>query len=92
LYFKYPINGNLTDKILLFFGNDPESTDLVNRAINEYSHLEEIFDRSTTPIDVPEMKKIAQYVLSKIKANDPSQYAALLKSIGAPEEEPIAAV
>jgi len=83
LFYKYPNSLNLSEKMDLFFDKDHKSTTLVNRVVNEFSHLEEIFDRSTTPIDVPEMNTIAQYILDKIKENDEDQFCALLKSIGA---------
>ena len=34
------------------------------------------------PVDVPEMRKVAQYILRKIEEKDKEQYDALLKSIG----------
>ena len=49
---------------------------------NELSHLEEIFERGMMPIDIPELKKVAQFILDKIKENDNDQYEALLESIG----------
>nr|WP_319584548.1 AAA family ATPase [uncultured Pseudodesulfovibrio sp.] len=82
LFYKYPNNLDLSEKMDLFFDKDHKSTTLVNRVVNEFSHLEEIFDRSTAPIDVPEMMTIAKYVLDKIKENDEDQFNALLKSIG----------
>jgi len=41
-------------------------------------------DRGTRPIDVPEMKKVAEYVLETVKAQDEPQYNALMASIDAP--------
>lgn len=35
-----------------------------------------------TPIDIPEMKKTATFILDKIKEKDCEQYEALLLSIG----------
>ncbi|BDQ34820.1 AAA family ATPase [Pseudodesulfovibrio portus] len=81
LFYKYPNQTKVINKIDRFFDGDHQSTKLVNRVINEYSHLEEIFDRSTTPIDIPEMKKSALYVLDTIKCKDPDQYEALLTSV-----------
>jgi wobble nucleotide-excising tRNase len=67
LYYKYP-NANEKDKTKLerFFA-DSISQISVDRFNNEYSHLAEIFDRSITPIDIPEIKKQAQFILYKIK-------------------------
>jgi len=81
LFYKYPNQTKVINKIDKFFDGDHQSTKLVNRVINEYSHLEEIFDRSMTPIDMPEMKKTALYVLDTINNKDPDQYEALLTSV-----------
>ena len=82
LFYKYPNQGNLQEKIEQFFDPDHESTVMINRVVNEYSHLFEAVDRGTKPIDVPEMKSVASYVLSSIQQRDEEQYNALLKSIG----------
>ena len=58
---------------------------LASRLTNEYSHLESMFDRSMRPVEVPEIPKLAKYVLETIKAKDPEQYEALLASIGVEE-------
>jgi hypothetical protein len=34
------------------------------------------------PIEIPEIPKLANYVLNKIKEKDGTQYNALMKSIG----------
>jgi hypothetical protein len=34
------------------------------------------------PIEIPEIPKLASYVLLKIAENDPDQYSSLLSSIG----------
>lgn len=82
LYYKYP-NANDKDenKLARFFGDDTVSTVLTERISNEYSHLAGVFERSIVPIDVPEMKKTAQFILDKIKEKDPDQFSALLESI-----------
>ena len=82
LFCKYPVQQDLKDKLGLFFKEDQAAIDLTNRLDNELSHLEEIFDRSMRPIEVPEIPKLANYVLSKVKEKDRDQYDALLKSIG----------
>jgi wobble nucleotide-excising tRNase len=84
LFYKYPNQEPLIDKIDKFFEPDHESTALINRLVNEYSHLLEAVDRGTRPIDVPEMKKVAEYVLETVKAQDEPQYNALMTSIDAP--------
>ena len=82
LYYKYPDNKRTEEKVTLFFGNDRTSAILTNRIYNELSHLEENFDRSMKPIEIPEIKKLADYVINKIKEKEPDQYKALLNSIG----------
>jgi len=82
LFYKYPVRIGGKEKLNMFFSDDELSVDLTNRLENEFSHLEEIFDRSVKPIEIPEIPKLARYVLDKIKEKDEEQYSALLKSIG----------
>ena len=82
LYFKYPNAIDKDDKLYRFFGNDALATSLTDRVNNEYSHLAGVFERSISPLDVPEMKTTASYILQKIYEKDPDQYNALLQSIG----------
>ncbi|MEM5530911.1 AAA family ATPase [Pseudoalteromonas arctica] len=86
LYFKYP-NANEKDqsKLVKFFGGDVRSKILIERITNEYSHLAGVFERSITPVEIPEMKTSAQFILNKINEKDPEQYNSLLESIGNPE-------
>ena len=87
LFYKYPYHDDTNDsfeRIKKFFGDDDTAIALANRLNNELSHLESIFDRSIKPIDIPEIPKLANYVLDKIYASDPDQYNCLLKSIGEP--------
>lgn len=85
LYFKYP-NANEKDnsKLEKFFGGDVHSSLLTERVNNEYSHLAGVFERSMSPIDVPEMKSSAQFIMNKIQEKDPEQFSSLLESIGSP--------
>ena len=83
LFYKYPnADINDKDKLLKFFEGDKQAVTLADRIDNEYSHLEGLFERSMRPVDVPEMRTMAQYILKKIKEKDKEQYDALLKSIG----------
>lgn len=86
LFFKYPYHDNKSDaleRIRKFFGeDDPIATSLINRLNNEFSHLEAIPDRGFKPVEIPEISKIANFVLDKIYESDCDQYNALLKSIG----------
>lgn len=83
LFYKYPYQGiNNDERIRKFFGDDDTAIALANRINNELSHLETSFDRSNKPIEIPEISKLANYVLDKMYNSDPDQYNALLKSIG----------
>lgn len=88
LFFKYPYHDDKSDafeRIKKFFGDeDATAIALVNRLNNEFSHLESIPDRGFKPVEIPEIAKVANFVLDKIYAADPHQYNALLKSIGEP--------
>lgn len=89
LFFKYPYHDDRSDafeRIKKFFGEeDDTAVALVNRLNNEFSHLEAVPDRGFKPVEIPEIAKVANYVLDKIYASDKVQYNALLKSIGEPE-------
>ena len=86
LFYKYPYRADDDlEKLRMFFKEDNESVALTNRISNELSHLEEIFDRSMKPIEIPEIPKLAKYILDKIKEKDSDQYSALMKSIGEAE-------
>lgn len=89
LFFKYPYHDDRNDafeRIKKFFGEEEDAAvALVNRLNNEFSHLEAVPDRGFKPVEIPEIAKVANYVLDKIYAADKVQYNALLKSIGEPE-------
>jgi len=89
LFFKFPYHDDRNDafeRIKKFFGEEEDTAiALVNRLNNEFSHLEAIPDRGFKPVEIPEIAKVANYVLDKIYAADSVQYNALLKSIGEPE-------
>lgn len=82
LYYKYPNALEKDDKLARFFGDDALAASLTDRINNEFSHLAGVFERSILPIDVPEMKTTASFILRKIEEKDPDQYSALLQSIG----------
>ena len=92
LFFKYPYHDDNNDKlerIKKFFGEeDTAAIALINRLNNEFSHLESAPDRGFKPVEIPEISKVANFVLDKIYATDPIQYNALLKSIGEPDRLP----
>jgi wobble nucleotide-excising tRNase len=82
LAYKYPDAEKTTtyDKIKKFFGDDI-TYEVINRLNNEYSHLAGAFERGETPIDVPEIKKVAERIMEKIEKADKEQFDALLQSI-----------
>lgn len=82
LYYKYPNANDQIEKLNKFFGDNRQASTMTDRINNELSHLEGLFERSMTPIDIPEMKKTATFILNKIKEKDHEQYEALLMSIG----------
>lgn len=83
LYYKYPNKMEEHDRYVKFFGSEDKiPTILIERINNEYSHLAAILERGETPVEVPEMKKDAQFILKTIKEKDHEQYNALLESIG----------
>lgn len=90
LFYKYPYKDDHTsplERLRMFFGDDATATALTNRVSNELSHLEEIFDRSMRPIEIPEIPAVANFVLDKMFEKDKDQFNALLKSIGEPPRE-----
>lgn len=82
LFYKYPNALERDDKLIRFFGDNRQASSMTDRINNEFSHLEGLFERSMIPIDIPEMKKTADFILRKIKEKDNDQYEALLISIG----------
>jgi len=81
LYYKYPDSSKNFEKLTKFFGTDTIPAILTDRINNEYSHMCGVFERGAAPIEVPEMKKSAQLIISKLKS-DEHQFESLLKSIG----------
>lgn len=86
LYYKFPDASKDIEKHKRFFGPDPVPAILTDRINNEYSHLCGIFERGSTPVEVPEMKKTANLIISKLK-KDNQQYESLLRSIGIEKKE-----
>ncbi|MCK9299792.1 MAG: AAA family ATPase [Bacteroidales bacterium] len=88
LFYKYPNAIDNEDKLTRFFGGNNQASGMTDRINNEFSHLEGLFERSMIPIDIPEMKKTATFILDRIKEKDYEQYEALLLSIGVEATEP----
>ena len=82
LFYKYPShNLSLDERLDKFFESDLITINLINRVVNEYSHLGEHFDRRLESIDVEAICKIAKSVINRIQVTDPNQFIALLESI-----------
>jgi len=79
LYYRYP--NKEEGRLERFFGSDALAASLVDRVNNEYSHLEGAVERSEQPVDIPEMKRSAEFILKKIQERDPEQYQALVDSM-----------
>lgn len=89
LFYKYPYHGTKQEeRLTLFFGGDASAVEVNTRISNELSHLAGIFERGMRPIDVPEIPRLAKYVLDTIWSKDQDQYNSLMKSIGQPERAP----
>ncbi|MDD4906977.1 MAG: AAA family ATPase [Methylobacter tundripaludum] len=78
LFFKYPNNDDPLENLdKLFDGHTPS---LINRIINENSHLTHI-DRAWKPMDIDEVEDCARLVIEKIKEIDSNQFEALVASL-----------
>jgi wobble nucleotide-excising tRNase len=81
-FYKYPTHHwNLEQRLRKFFDDDGVTYSLVNRIINEYSHMEDQFDRGMQPIDMDEITRVSSAVIEKIRSTDPDQFDALMHSV-----------
>jgi len=82
-YFKYPTDHNKSSFRESFFDADNNLNyfNLIDRIANEYSHAEEIFDRTMKPISSQEMISVSKFILERLEENDSVQYSALVQSI-----------
>lgn len=82
LFYKYPSNKMSFDqRIKKYFDNDEIAFSLVKRVINEFSHLEDNFDRSLEPIDINVIQSVSSAVMQKMETTDKDQFDALKESI-----------
>lgn len=82
LFYKYPSNKMSFDqRIKKYFDNDEIAFNLVKRVINEFSHLEDNFDRSIEPIDISVIQSVSIAVMTKMETTDKDQFDALVESI-----------
>lgn len=81
-YFKYPSDQDKSVFREKFFDaeNNLNHFKLVDRIANEYSHAEEIFDRTMRPISSQEMIKASMFILERLRVNDEVQFNALVQS------------
>ena len=79
---KDPLNDNLEK---FFKGNIPS---LVNRIVNEYSHLTQL-ERGLRPLEFSEISDCAEIVLRQLHQADEEQYKALCDSVGIKVESQI---
>ena len=79
LFYRYPNSESPLDNLNKLF--DDNIPILLNRVINEYSHLTFI-DRGWNPMDVSEIEECVKIIIEKIQEKDIEQYKALVQSIG----------
>ncbi|WP_176466606.1 AAA family ATPase [Terribacillus saccharophilus] len=88
LFYKYPNTLTPLENLpKLFNGSVPT---LLNRVINEYSHLVYL-DRGWKPVDVDEMEKCVEIIIKRLEEVDPEQFYSLLESIGVQQRLPLGA-
>lgn len=78
LYYRYPNTDNPLANLDKLFDNHIPC--LVNRVVNEYSHLA-WGNRGILPVDVNEAEKVAKHILHIIREKDNEHYCALCDSI-----------
>lgn len=93
LYFRFP-EGEAKETLAKnrhmkeLFGDEVASF-MIDRVLNEGSHLVGRLERASSPVDQAEMKDVAKKILAVIKGSDAEQYKALLRSIGKEQRDPI---
>ena len=76
-FYRYPNNDSLMKRLeMMFDGHVPI---LINRIINEFSHLTFI-ERAWKPFDIPELDEVVNQIFDKMKEIDKKQFDALLDS------------
>jgi len=78
LFYRYPNTDKPLDNLNKLFKNNIPA--LVNRVVNEYSHLTQ-GDRGTIVMDVAEVEFVARKIIEAIIINDIDHYEALCESI-----------
>ena len=80
LYYRFPDRDFDFATLELFF-EDTVKAALINRIVNEFSHLIGRAERGAAPVDVPELVSAARCVLEVLR-RDQVQYTSLMKSVG----------
>ncbi len=80
LYYRFPDRDFDFATLELFLGDTVKAA-LINRIVNEFSHLIGRVERGGAPVDVPELVSAAQCVLEVLR-RDQVQYTSLLRSVG----------
>lgn len=75
LHYKYPDNRTENERYESFFGADNVPSILMNRIVNEYSHLRAAFERGRSIPNDAEIRRAAQQIIEILK-NDEEQYKA----------------
>lgn len=81
MFFSYPEDIPQIDKLKKYFGDVEIPAILVEKANNEYSHLEGNLERACLPIEVPEIVEVSKIIIKAMIKNSPEQYEALLRSV-----------
>ena len=80
LYYRYPDLGMTAETLSAFFGEDSIPAVLIDRINNEYSHLSGVFERGSSPMEVPEMQVAAKQIIERLK-QDNEQFSSLMRSV-----------
>jgi wobble nucleotide-excising tRNase len=76
-FYRYPNNDTLMKRLeMMFEGHVPI---LVNRIVNEFSHLTFI-ERAWKPFDIPELDEVVNHIFDRMKEIDGKQFSVLLDS------------
>lgn len=75
-FYRYPNNASLMKRLELMFDDNVPA--LINRVINEFSHLTFI-ERAYKPFDIPELEGVVNLIFEKMKEIDSKQFDVLME-------------
>ena len=82
MFYRYPTHKlSFSQRLKKYFEPDGVSYSLLSRIINEYSHMEDQFERGMQPIDMDEITRVSNAVINRIRLTDPDQFEALMDSV-----------